>query len=43
VGTAELDGAGPLAEGDAARLSDAGTPGLVAGSSGAEVLVWVTD
>jgi len=42
VGSAELDGAGPLAEGDAARLTDAGTPGLVAGPDGAEVLIWVT-
>jgi redox-sensitive bicupin YhaK (pirin superfamily) len=43
IGTADLDGAGQLAEGDAARLTDAGTPGLTAGPSGAEVLIWVTD
>ena len=31
VGAADLDGGGPLAEGDAARLTDAGSPRLVAG------------
>ena len=41
-GQANLDGAGDLGEGDAARLSDAGTPALRAGPSGAEVLVWAT-
>jgi redox-sensitive bicupin YhaK (pirin superfamily) len=40
-GGALLDGT-TLATGDAARLTDAGTPGLVAGPAGAEVLVWVT-
>ena len=42
VGDADLEGAGPLGVGDAARLTDAGTPTLTAGSSGAEVLIWVT-
>jgi len=42
VGDAELDGAGPLATGDAARLTDAGSPTLRAGTGGAEVLVWAT-
>ena len=41
-GTATLDGAGGLAEGDAARLTAAGSPRLVAGDAGAEVLVWET-
>jgi redox-sensitive bicupin YhaK (pirin superfamily) len=40
-GDARLDG-NALATGDAARLTDAGTPGLVAGPTGAEVLVWAT-
>jgi quercetin 2,3-dioxygenase len=42
VGSIELDGAGALEEGDAARLTDAGTPALTAGAGGAEILVWVT-
>ena len=42
VGDAELEGAGALAEGDAARLTGAGSPRLTAGPGGAEVLVWVT-
>jgi redox-sensitive bicupin YhaK (pirin superfamily) len=42
VGSAALEGAGELAEGDAVRLTGAGSPALVAGSYGAEVLVWVT-
>ena len=42
LGGATLDGAGPLGEGDAARLTDAGTPALTAGDQGAEVLIWVT-
>jgi redox-sensitive bicupin YhaK (pirin superfamily) len=41
VGDARLDDA-PLATGDAARLTDAGTPTLVAGAGGAEVLIWAT-
>lgn len=42
VGDASLEGAGSLAEGDAARLVGAGSPTLTAGTSGAEVLIWVT-
>jgi quercetin 2,3-dioxygenase len=42
VGSVELEGAGPLAEGDAARLTGAGTPSLTAGAAGAEVLIWAT-
>jgi redox-sensitive bicupin YhaK (pirin superfamily) len=41
IGTAALAGA-PLATGDAARLTDAGTPTLTAGTDGAEVLIWAT-
>jgi quercetin 2,3-dioxygenase len=41
-GSATLDGAHALAQGDAARLSDAGTPTLTAGDDGAEVLLWAT-
>ena len=41
-GDADLDGAGRLAEGDAARLTAAGSPGLTAGDDGAEVIVWET-
>jgi redox-sensitive bicupin YhaK (pirin superfamily) len=43
TGSAQLEGGGALAAGDAARLSDAGSPGLTAGDDGAEVLIWVTD
>jgi redox-sensitive bicupin YhaK (pirin superfamily) len=39
-GTAELVGAGPLVEGDAVRLTAAGSPRLIAGDAGAEVLIW---
>jgi redox-sensitive bicupin YhaK (pirin superfamily) len=39
-GTAELVGAGALAEGDAVRLTAAGSPRLIAGDAGAEVLIW---
>ena len=39
MGDVTLDGA-PLATGDAARLTDAGSPSLTAGTDGAEVLVW---
>lgn len=42
VGAVDLEGAGALATGDAARLVDAGTPTLIAGPGDAEVLVWVT-
>jgi redox-sensitive bicupin YhaK (pirin superfamily) len=41
-GSATLDGAGRLGEGDAARLTDAGSPTLTAGPDGAEVIVWET-
>ena len=39
-GSASLQGSGDLREGDAARLTMAGSPRLTAGSEGAEVLVW---
>lgn len=42
VGSVELEGAGTLGTGDAARLSAAGSPRLTAGPEGAEVLVWAT-
>jgi redox-sensitive bicupin YhaK (pirin superfamily) len=42
AGEVDLDGAGRLSEGDAARLVEAGTPKLTAGAAGAEVLIWVT-
>jgi redox-sensitive bicupin YhaK (pirin superfamily) len=42
IGTAELEQAGPLATGDAARLTDAGGLELTAGAEGAEVLIWAT-
>jgi len=42
AGDADLEGAGALAEGDAARLVAAGSPSLTAGPTGAEVLIWVT-
>jgi quercetin 2,3-dioxygenase len=41
-GDAVLDGDTELGGGDAVRLTDRGAPGLRAGSSGAEVLVWAT-
>jgi redox-sensitive bicupin YhaK (pirin superfamily) len=41
VGDATLDGVA-LATGDAARLTDAGSPTLTTGAAGAEVLVWAT-
>jgi len=41
LGSAELDGQ-HLAQGAAARLTDAGTPTLTAGDGGAEILVWAT-
>ena len=41
-GAAILEGAGELAEGDAVRLTAAGSPTLTAGAAGAEVLIWVT-
>ena len=42
-GTTDLEAAGTLLEGDAARLLGAGARRLTAGPEGAEVLVWVTD
>jgi redox-sensitive bicupin YhaK (pirin superfamily) len=42
LGSASLEGAGPLVAGDAVRLTSAGTPELTAGEQGAEVLIWVT-
>ncbi|MEN3314122.1 MAG: quercetin 2,3-dioxygenase [Acidimicrobiaceae bacterium] len=42
AGDIVLEGAGPLAEGDAARLQGADL-GLTGGAGGAEVLIWVTD
>jgi redox-sensitive bicupin YhaK (pirin superfamily) len=41
-GSADLAGAGPLDEGDSARLVAAGTPALTAGPGGAEVVIWET-
>ncbi len=41
-GGAELEANGGLAEGDAVRLTDAGSMVLTAGSEGAEILVWTT-
>jgi redox-sensitive bicupin YhaK (pirin superfamily) len=40
AGSATLAGEHHLATGDAARLTDAGSPTLAAGPAGAEVLVW---
>jgi redox-sensitive bicupin YhaK (pirin superfamily) len=42
AGDVNLQDAGALAEGDAARLTTAGSRTLTAGPAGAEVLVWVT-
>jgi redox-sensitive bicupin YhaK (pirin superfamily) len=42
VGAVNLEGAGSLAEGDAARLTGAGALALTAGGGGAEVLIWET-
>ena len=42
LGEAELEGAGPLAEGDAVRLTAADSPVLTAGPTGTEVLIWAT-
>ena len=41
-GSADLEGAGVLRAGDAARLTDAGSPSLTIGPDGAEVVVWET-
>ena len=40
IGSATLEGAGPLVAGDAVRLTAAGSASLTAGPEGAEVLVW---
>jgi hypothetical protein len=40
VGAVELDGAGPLADGDAVRITGSEGAGITAGPDGAEVLVW---
>jgi quercetin 2,3-dioxygenase len=42
AGAVDLENAGALAEGDAVRLTSAGELALTAGTSGAEVLIWVT-
>ena len=43
-GAAKLEGVGPLNEGDAARLTEAGSPVLTAeADQGAEVLIWEMD
>jgi redox-sensitive bicupin YhaK (pirin superfamily) len=42
-GSVDLEGAGELQAGDAVRLTAAGTPALVAGAEGAEVLAWEMD
>lgn len=39
-GGAELEGAGPLGEGDAVRLDDAGPRAVTAGARGCELLAW---
>ena len=41
-GAVTLDGAGDLHEGDAARLTDAGSPSLTATADGTEVIIWQT-
>jgi redox-sensitive bicupin YhaK (pirin superfamily) len=41
-GTVDLERAGTLTAGDAARFVGAGEPKLTAGADGAEVLIWVT-
>jgi len=41
-GSVDLEGAGALVEGDAARLVAAGAPKVTAGPDGSEVLIWVT-
>ncbi len=43
TGAAELEGAGRLEEGDAARLTDAGSQRLTGAAPGTEVLVWEMD
>jgi quercetin 2,3-dioxygenase len=41
-GAVDLEDAGTLGTGDAARLTEAGDLSLVAGAAGAEVLIWAT-
>ncbi|GMU79780.1 MAG: hypothetical protein AMXMBFR46_25700, partial [Acidimicrobiia bacterium] len=41
-GTVNLEDVGPLGEGDAARLTAAGTRAVTAGPDGAEVVLWET-
>lgn len=41
-GNVDLEGGGPLGTGDAARLVGSDDLGLVGGSEGAEVLIWIT-
>ncbi len=42
LGSASLEGAGDLKQGDAARLTAASSPKLTGGRQGAEVLIWET-
>jgi hypothetical protein len=42
VGSAELDGVGALATGDAVRLTEESARTLRAGPDGCEVLIWAT-
>ncbi len=42
TGDIDLENAGLLAKGDAARLTEAGQRSITAGSSGAEILIWGT-
>ncbi|MCU1374427.1 MAG: putative Quercetin 2,3-dioxygenase [Actinomycetia bacterium] len=42
LGSDDLEGAGPVGEGVAARLTGVGSPRLTAGPTGAEVLIWAT-
>jgi redox-sensitive bicupin YhaK (pirin superfamily) len=41
-GAVTLDGAGALTEGDAARLTEAGSPTLTADTDETEVVIWET-
>jgi hypothetical protein len=42
IGSGTLEGAGELHEGDAVRLTAAGSPTFTAGPDGAELLIWAT-
>ena len=42
LGAGALDAAGPLGQGDAVRLTDAGPTTFTAAADGTEILVWVT-